>query len=706
MSKKFLAVIVVLTVLNPCFYQVTYGASPQGEIHEGGVTLVYRNVTVFAPAVAKTSEGYVGVVSTITVTIQSNGSGRVFVDTSPLTQVDMQGSARLAVKVASALVRNDKNCDVDPSGYDYFFVVRTDSPIIGGPSAGAVMTVATVALLENWSIDDKTMMTGMIDPDGSIGPVGGITHKVDAAHSVGATRFLIPKGQGTYTEMVTKTERSNGWIRTITTPVTRNVADYAMNNYGITVLEVADIKEAIENFTGHTFLFEESESPISTEDYNESMKPLATSLLDEAKRFFENASLKFNDTNIPNNWPTYYKNDIKERYDAAKDALEKSQEWYDKHLYYSSMSKSFQSLIDSRFVIYTCEYYESGDKKYIEELLSDVQAIYNNASEKAKNARINGFITLQSVGAAQERVFEAKTNLEKAKQAYENNELVYFSNVMDFLYEIAFVVERSNSVNWWIDIGTKFNDTGGISNTTVENLALEYRDEAQQATVYSSILLSEMGSTYGASASYLNDAEDLLEDARDNLDNGYPAAALFESLEALVKANLAIEIIGTTAKEKIQSSREKANNNIARDRKQGIEPILAVSYYEYAESLSNDSSFDSALMYYKLSSMIAGALVFTNTTSGTASSRYVGITKGNPTHYMWGLEWTSVIIIAILIGGLAGLGIGLIICGLSQKKWNGKKRENTIEYMRIKPERYYPGGEIPRSIRDYYKKNK
>ncbi|RLF51606.1 MAG: hypothetical protein DRN24_04640, partial [Thermoplasmata archaeon] len=165
--------------------------------------------------------------------------------------------------------------------------------------------------------------------------------------------------------------------------------------------------------------------------------------------------------------------------------------------------------------------------------------------------------------------------------------------------------------------------------------------------------------------------------------------------------------IGTTAEEKIPSSREKANNNIARDRKQGIEPVLAVSYYEYAESLSNDSSFDSALMYYKLSSMIAGALSFTNATVGAASSRYVGISMGNPTYFnIWGLEETDVIIIAILIGGLAGLGVGLIICGLSQKKENGRKKENIREYIRVKPKQDYPGGEIPRSIRDYYKKNK
>ncbi|GAG79599.1 unnamed protein product, partial [marine sediment metagenome] len=148
-----------------------------------------------------TDTGYVGVISTITVTIQ-NGTGRVFVDTLPLTQIDMQGSARLAVKVASNLVENDDNCTENPSNYDYFFVVRTSAPIIGGPSAGAIMTVAAIALLERWDINNWTVMTGMINPDGSVGPIGGIPQKIDAAHSVGATRFLIPKGQGTYTETI------------------------------------------------------------------------------------------------------------------------------------------------------------------------------------------------------------------------------------------------------------------------------------------------------------------------------------------------------------------------------------------------------------------------------------------------------------------------------------------------------------------------
>ena len=144
MLRKFLMLVLGLSVICSSFSQFSLAALTPGQICEGEISLSYRNVTVYAPAVAKTDAGYVGVISTITVTIQNNGSGRVFVDTLPLTQIDMQGSARLAVKVAGAFVRRD---NISADDYDFFFVVRTSSPIIGGPSAGAVMTVATISLL-------------------------------------------------------------------------------------------------------------------------------------------------------------------------------------------------------------------------------------------------------------------------------------------------------------------------------------------------------------------------------------------------------------------------------------------------------------------------------------------------------------------------------------------------------------------------------
>lgn len=708
MKKKTLILVTTLFMFSILSPGLSSAASNPGQIYEGDASLFYRNVTVYAPAVASTDEGYVGVISTITVTIQSNGSGRVFVDTLPLTQVDMQGSARLAVKVASTLVKNDENCNVDPAIFDYFFVVRTNAPIIGGPSAGAIMTVATISLLENWPMDNKTIMTGMINPDASIGPIGGIPQKIDAAYSVGATRFLIPRGQGTYTEM-------SGGI--IATPVTKSVADYAMDNYGIQVVEVVEVDDALEFFTGFTFSVAEVNGEISTTEYTESMEPLARHLLVNATEMLNNASDRFNNSNIPNyGLPQDNARDyVEDRIDASRQFLEEAQQWYDNNLYYTSTSKSFQSLIASRFVKYACEYDRIQNASYIPDLLDSVQSLYDKANQDAKNADINDFISLQCVGAAQRRASEANIYLEDAKSDYENERLGYFfPDVLNFLNNIAFVVERSNSVGWWIDIGTHFNASGNISNSTIENLALEYIEEASQSAIYSGVILDEIGAIYGASINYLNYANDLIDTARNDLEEDYPAAALFEALEALVKANLAIEIIGTESEDRIEMAQERASSNIAKSRRQGIEPVLAVSYYEYAESLANESSFDNALMYYKYSGMIAGALSFTNITYGTASSRYVGIPEfGSPER--GNLVSVSIIIFSIIIGGIGGLGLGLIIRGVSknEKSYPIQKELKKIdepqslkEYKRKYREPYASNGDMPRSIRDYYKKNK
>ncbi|MCK4902344.1 MAG: hypothetical protein KAS76_03220, partial [Thermoplasmatales archaeon] len=192
--------------------------------------------------------------------------------------------------------------------------------------------------------------------------------------------------------------------------------------------------------------------------------------------------------------------------------------------------------------------------------------------------------------------------------------------------------------------------------------------------------------------------------ARDDLDKGYPAAALFEALEATVRANLAIEIIGVEPEEKIELASESAINKISKSRQQGIEPVLAVSYYEYAESLANETEFDSALLYYKYSGMIAGVLSFSNSTLGTASSGYVGL----PTILRISEDWFFTIVTVAALALVLGLGLGLIIGGTSLKDGEKKKPEFKQISHYEKPPRhpYFSKEEMPRSIKDYYKKNK
>ncbi len=700
MKLKILIIMIGALLLFTSFSHLSLAVKP-GEIQEGDISIQYRNVTVYAPAVAQTSSGYIGVISTITVTIQDNGSGRVFVDTLPLTQIDMQGSARLAVKVAKSLVENDEECNINPSNYDYFFVVRTSSPIIGGPSAGAIMTAAVISLLENWTIDDKTVMTGMINPDGSIGPIGGIIQKIDAAYSVGATRFLIPKGQGTYIETITETVSEGGWTQIITRQVSRNVTDYARENYGMDVKEVEDINEVLLYLTGWEFPVVESEDRITTEDYTDSMKPLATNLLEEASKSYKNASLSFNNSDIPNRYPFYYKNHVTEILNNAQLNLQESQDWFEQELYYTSTSNSFQSLIDSRFVTYACDYFNSNDKdSYVKFLLDEVKNIHNEKSELAKNSEIHGMITLQCVGAAQKRAADSDVYISEADQSYQS------SDYLTALYKIAYAMERSASVGWWINISFSFRETGEINASMIEDLAGEYIEDAQQAIIYSSIIIQEIGGT----SNYLNEAEELLEAAKSSREKGYPAAALFETLESLVKANLALELVDGITDDKIERARESASASISESRDQGIEPILAVSYYEYAQSLAEVSSYDSAIVYYKYSDLIAGTLGFTSTCK-IQSSRYVGIPEIDKSIFEPAIfRYSNYFIIFTIIGGIGGLGLGILIGSASSKKSEIKKEyrhpRNIDDYYKKQKTQYFSKSQIPRSIRDYYKKNK
>lgn len=66
---------------------------------------------------------------------------------------------------------------------------------VGGPSAGLIFTLALIDRMTEDSVTEGRHIagTGTIDPDGTVGPIGGIQQKVIAAASEGATIFLAPE---------------------------------------------------------------------------------------------------------------------------------------------------------------------------------------------------------------------------------------------------------------------------------------------------------------------------------------------------------------------------------------------------------------------------------------------------------------------------------------------------------------------------------
>jgi uncharacterized protein len=105
---------------------------------------------------------------------------------------------------------------------------------IDGPSAGALLTLGTLALIRGDKIQKDIAMTGTINPDGTVGPVGSIPFKVEGAGKAGYKRVLIPAGQRNFT---------------LDDGSEVDVVDVGKQN-GVKVTEVADIYQAYKEFTG------------------------------------------------------------------------------------------------------------------------------------------------------------------------------------------------------------------------------------------------------------------------------------------------------------------------------------------------------------------------------------------------------------------------------------------------------------------------
>src|SRR3989304_3971404 len=82
---------------------------------------------------------------------------------------------------------------VDPRQYE--FAIDPGAGNIDGNSAGGVTTVGVLAAILGDDIPADAAMTGGINPDGTIGPVGGIPQKIGGAAQEGMSLVLIPAVQ-------------------------------------------------------------------------------------------------------------------------------------------------------------------------------------------------------------------------------------------------------------------------------------------------------------------------------------------------------------------------------------------------------------------------------------------------------------------------------------------------------------------------------
>lgn len=212
-----------------------------------------NNDSIFAVAVKPVIESdgffetttYQGSILKINVEIR-DGSGLVLINTALPAGVDFQSSARTAVAVAQNVT------GMNLSKKDVIFSINSisdqDLQAVDGPSAGGAMTVLLISDMLGKPINSHILMTGTIQADGTIGPIGAASDKADAAGLYGAKIFLVPKGQAVVS-VQNCTERNEGPITYQTcTMEQKPLSPITQSKYGMQVIEVATIQDALKYF--------------------------------------------------------------------------------------------------------------------------------------------------------------------------------------------------------------------------------------------------------------------------------------------------------------------------------------------------------------------------------------------------------------------------------------------------------------------------
>lgn len=531
-------------------------------------------VTVPLVADSSTPDGEQGILLFARV-IAANGTGHVFVDTSPYTQVDLQGSARLAAMVASDVL------GIDQRAYDFYYIIDISSPIIGGPSAGAALTMATIAAINNWTLDPGVVMTGMINPDESIGPVGGIPYKLEAAAARNYTLFLVPEGQGTVTltKLVT---RAKGTV-IISKDVEETIDVLKLGkDLNVTVKEVSTIQEVVKIFTGHELVKPAFNGTVLTSGYIDLLEPLATNLKKEANDMYKETE------GLTSQSPYLAQ---------AKDIISRADKMYDDQKYYAATSLYFNSMINIRTARWIYGYNSEADKeKYMTELIGRVENQINLSESELDMFKSGGVDDVGAVGAAESRITSSKIKLDEAMK---------LNNTDEKINALAFSHERARTARWWLTLSTPTGKV--VPEDILKDRAGWYLSQAQSISTYMQELLSQSG----VHPAIISGSVDDLIHAQKEMKREYYSGAIFDSLQGSVKSSTLIGFMGMLdAQKKVEQSAGDAKLAINEARLAGIEPTLAVSAYEYAETMQDPYE---KINQYAYAKMVAKTLVVLNT---------------------------------------------------------------------------------------------
>jgi uncharacterized protein len=529
-------------------------------------------VNVTALAVEETSQGFVGVHADVSGTVLSPGTGKVYVSTKPLAQTDMQGSARLASQVAASTLGANWRAQ------DYLVSFSSESTVIGGPSAGAVMTLALTTALHNlldpqapWTLDPTVAGTGTINPDGTIGPVGGIPAKAEGAKQAGITTFLYPAGM----DVATTEVGGPLGLHSVSVDMATHCASLGISCHG-----VASIRDFIAA-AAHVQLSSPAVPTPGTVDYASLLGPGVKSQVDALSARLDAATSNPAVAQLQAG-PA---GQVNQQLSNARTDLSRAQDSIAKSLYYEAATQAFQGSIAVGFGENLTAFYAKGRSEDVVRTALSACENATAAADVVNGESVTTLNALYAVGAAQERAKQADNLREQARSFYQN--AATFSDWLSSMQASTFCTERAHTVMWWAGLRDVFSNGPAVAD--LATLAQDALDQATELVSYASAVLSGGGA---GTSTALTDAQTKLQDATAHQQAGQLAGAAVEAVEAQTLASAAVQTGGgaPVPDAVLQNATASVERAVDAAHRLGAEPMLSVSLFELAQGETDASA--------------------------------------------------------------------------------------------------------------------
>lgn len=458
-----------------------------------------------------------------------SGTGRVFLETYPLSQIATQVSMRFAQQIAC------QELDIDCSVYDFFFTVKAPPGVLGGPSAGAAAAVLTGVVLKDLNVEKSIAITGIINSGGLIGPVGGIPYKVQGAASEKIETVLIPKGTGIQKEGNT----------------TIDVIELG-KNLSVDVHEVSTFEEALSFFDGIEKKYENITLTID-KTYQNIMKSVAkdicqrNNMIINAIELNENNSIELKNLSI-----------------IAKTEFEEGN-------FYSAASYCFRSNIAAKRVFFSQKNYTKESlQEYLEKLIENLNAYDKKVNQKP----IKSLTDIETYMAVKERIQEARDLMTETVVKLGKNE-----NINS---EIAYLEERIYSASAW----SKFFDAVDAANYKID-------EEKTKQSCANKIAEAEERYSYVSSyvpSLLLESIKKDLDKAYVEWNGKNYIMCLYSASKTKAQINLLLSATGIekdSLDEIIDIKVKSVQKSLFRAQQKGIFPLLSYYYYQYADTLKD-----------------------------------------------------------------------------------------------------------------------